>query len=125
MDRRTFIGAVAAAPISTAMAEPRHVDSALIPYFQQQLEGHYRADMLLGPRALLGMVTAQCDLIGQLVDAADGPTRQRMAQVGVSYAAFAAWLHLDAGDPARALRGMTWLRSWRTALVTGKRSPAR
>ncbi|WP_327416137.1 helix-turn-helix transcriptional regulator [Streptomyces sp. NBC_01233] len=104
MDRRTFVGAVAAASFSTAMATPRYVDPALIPYFQQQLEGHYRADMMLGSRALTGTVTAQCDLIGQLVDTADGPTRQQMAHVGVSYAAFAAWLYLDAGDPTTALR---------------------
>jgi hypothetical protein len=79
------------------------VDPELIPYFQQQLEGHYRADMLLGPRALISTVTAQCKLIGQLIDSADGPTRQRMAVVGTSFATFAAWLYLDAGDIAAAL----------------------
>jgi hypothetical protein len=81
----------------------KHVDPELIPYFQQQLEGHYLADMLLGPRALISTVAAQCNLIGQLVDSADEPTRQRMAVVGMSYATFAAWLYLDAGDIAAAL----------------------
>jgi hypothetical protein len=81
----------------------KHVDPELIPYFQQQLEGHYRADMLLGPRALISTVTAQCKLIGQLIDSADEPTRQRMAAVGTSFATFAAWLYLDAGDIAAAL----------------------
>jgi len=81
----------------------KHVDPELIPYFQQQLEGHYRVDMLLGPRALISTVTAQCDLIGQLIDSADEPTRQRMAVVGMSFATFAAWLYLDAGDIAAAL----------------------
>jgi hypothetical protein len=81
----------------------KHVDPELIPYFQQQLEGHYRADMLLGPRALISTVTAQCKLIGQLIDSADEPTRQRMAVVGTSFATFAAWLSLDAGDIATAL----------------------
>ncbi|MET7484292.1 helix-turn-helix transcriptional regulator [Streptomyces sp. NPDC005538] len=104
VDRRTFVGTVAAVALTTAMAVPRHVDPALVPYFEQQLAGHYRADMLLGPRALIGTVTAQCNLIGQLMETADGLVRQRMAQVGVAYAAFAAWLHLDAGDPATALR---------------------
>jgi hypothetical protein len=65
----------------------KHVDPELIPYFQQQLEGHYRADMLLGPRALISTVTAQCNLIGQLIDSADEPTRQRMAVVGTSLGA--------------------------------------
>jgi hypothetical protein len=81
----------------------KHVDPELIPYFRQQLEGHYSADMLLGPRALISTVTAQCNLIGQLVDSADEPTRQRMAVVGTSFATFAAWLYLDAGDMAAAL----------------------
>ena len=81
----------------------KHVDPELIPYFQEQLEGHYRADMLLGPRALISTVTAQCKLIGQLIDSADEPTRQRMAVVGTSFATFAAWLYLDAGDIATAL----------------------
>lgn len=81
----------------------KHVDPDLIPYFQQQLEGHYRADMLLGPRALISTVTAQCSLIGQLVDSADEPTRQQMALVGTSFATFAAWLYLDAGDVHAAL----------------------
>jgi len=81
----------------------KHVDPELIPYFQQQLEGHYRADMLLGPRALISTVTAQCKLIGQLIDNADEPTRQRMAVVGTSFATFAAWLYLDAGNIAAAL----------------------
>jgi dienelactone hydrolase len=81
----------------------RHVDPELISYFQQQLEGHYRADMLLGPRALINTVTAQCNLIGQLMDNADEPTRQRMAVVGTSFSTFAAWLYLDTGDIAAAL----------------------
>lgn len=103
-NRRTFVSGMALAVAPGLSVAPRHVDPALVPYFQQQLEGHYRADMMLGPRALIGTVIAQCELIGQLVDNADGPTRQRMAQVGTSYAAFAAWLHLDAGDPLTALR---------------------
>lgn len=103
VDRRTFVGVVAGGSLSGITA-PRHVDPALIPYFRQQIEGHYQADMMLGPHDLVATVEAQCRLIGQLVDKADGPTRRSMAQVGVSYASFAAWLHLDAGDPAAALR---------------------
>ncbi|MGW2292294.1 helix-turn-helix domain-containing protein [Streptomyces phaeochromogenes] len=105
VDRRTFVGAAAVTLASASgIASPRHVDPALIPYFRQQLEGHYSADMMLGPLALVATVEEQCRLIGQLVDSADGPTRRSMAQVGVSYATFAAWLHLDAGDPFTALQ---------------------
>ncbi|WP_190122791.1 Twin-arginine translocation pathway signal [Streptomyces inusitatus] len=98
-------GSAGPAPLAAeAPSTTRHVDPALVPYFQTQLEGHYAADMMLGPRALLGTVEAQCRLIGELVDQADAPTRRSMAEVGVSYATFAAWLHLDAGDPTAALR---------------------
>ena len=104
LDRRTLIGAVVGAAVIVRIPEAKHVDPELIPYFKQQLEGHYRADMLLGPRALIPTVTTQCDLIGQLVDSADRPTRQHMAKVAASFAAFAAWLYLDAGDTVMALR---------------------
>jgi transcriptional regulator with XRE-family HTH domain/ribosomal protein L18E len=103
VDRRTFVGGMAAALVPV-LAAPRHVDPALVPYFEQQLALHYQADMMLGPRDLIGTVTEQSRLIAQLVDSADGPTRLRMAQVAVSYASFAGWLYLDAGDPATALR---------------------
>jgi len=106
--RREFLVGMAAtvgfnAAGATAPAS-RRVDPELIPYFQQQLTGHYRADMLLGPSALISTVTAQCNLIVQLIDSADEPTRQRMAVVGTSFATFAAWLCLDAGDIAAAFR---------------------
>ncbi|WP_461013692.1 Twin-arginine translocation pathway signal [Streptomyces daliensis] len=105
MERRTFVSAAAAALPAVALPSvSRPVDPALVLYFEQQLAGHYQADMLLGPRALIGTVTAQCELLGQLVDGADRDTRQRMAQVATAFAAFAAWLYLDAGDPATALR---------------------
>jgi transcriptional regulator with XRE-family HTH domain len=107
MKRREFLlGMAATAGLGVAEGMTptfKHVDPELIPYFQQQLEGHYRADMLLGSRALINTVTAQCGLIGQLTDDADEPTRQRMAMVGTSFATFAAWLYLDAGDIAAAL----------------------
>lgn len=88
----------------TATHHGARVDPALIEYFQQQISGHYRADMMLGPRALIGTVSAQCRLIGDLVDNADGSTRLGMARVGAEFATFAAWLHLDAGDAAASLR---------------------
>ncbi|WP_239308939.1 hypothetical protein [Frankia sp. Cj3] len=94
--------AVVAGLVGTGRA--RHVDPALVSYFDGQLKGHYHADMLLGSGALIGTVASQCEVIVQLVDSADGSTRQRLAKVGSSFAAFAAWLWLDAGDPAAAMR---------------------
>lgn len=62
MNRRAFVSVTAAALTAGPIA-PRHVDPALIDYFEQQLEGHYRADMLLGPHDLIGTVSAQYELI--------------------------------------------------------------
>jgi tetratricopeptide (TPR) repeat protein len=82
----------------------RHVDPALIAYFDGQLQGHYHADMLLGAGALIGTVASQYEVITQLLEAADGSTRRGLAKVGSSFAAFAAWLWLDAGDAVAAMR---------------------
>jgi transcriptional regulator with XRE-family HTH domain/tetratricopeptide (TPR) repeat protein len=107
VDRRELMGflvgsaAVASMPAFTA---GRPVDPALIDHFERQLSGHYQADLLLGPRALVGTVAAQCALLVQLTDDASGPLRQRLARVGASFATFTAWLWLDAGDIAAALR---------------------
>jgi hypothetical protein len=103
IDRRDFVAATAVA-FTFRPATPRYVDPGLIDYFSQQLEGHYRADMMLGSGALISTVAAQLEIIGQLVDAADGSIRHRMAKVGSSFAAFAAWLWLDTGDPVAAMR---------------------
>ena len=103
MDRRTFVGGVTAALVP-GLAGPRHVDPALVPHFEKQLLLHYQADMMLGPRDLIGTLTEQSRLIAQLVDSADDATRPRMAQVAVSYASFTGWLYLDAGDPETALQ---------------------
>jgi hypothetical protein len=86
---------------------PQHsgpVAPELVDYFRTQLAGHYQADMMLGPRALIGTVSAQSDLIEQLLDAADSGTRQRLTEVGTAYRAFVGWLYLDAGDAMAAAR---------------------
>ncbi|MFD7649201.1 Twin-arginine translocation pathway signal [Streptomyces albidoflavus] len=108
VDRRAFVSVTAAA-LSAGPPVPRHVDPALIGYFQEQLEGHYRADMLLGPHDLIGTVSAQYELIDRLVRAAKGETRRGLLKVGAAYAALVGWLYQDAGDLGAAAfwRGMT------------------
>jgi len=108
-DRRKFVTgtalAISAAACPGMRAHPRQrVDPALVDYFRQQLVGHYQADMMLGSRALIGTVTAQLHLIGKLLDDADVGVRSGLAETGSAYAAFAGWLHLDAGDIALAAR---------------------
>lgn len=100
---------VTAAALMAGPTAPRHVDPALIDYFQQQLEGHYRADMFLGPHDLIGTVSEQYKLIDQLVRSAQGETRRGLLRVGAAYAALVGWLYQDAGDLGAATfwRGIT------------------
>jgi hypothetical protein len=108
VDRRQFLNATAAA-LTAGPIPPRQVDPALIPYFQQQLEGHYRADMMLGPLDLIGTVSEQYSLIDRLSRNAAGETRKSLLRVGAAYAALVGWMYQDAGDLAAAAfwRGVT------------------
>ncbi|WP_405460053.1 Twin-arginine translocation pathway signal [Streptomyces sp. NBC_00101] len=108
VERRAFEGVTAAALVAGPVA-PQHVDPALIGYFQTQLEGHYRADMFLGPHDLIGTVAAQYQLIDKLVRSAKGETRGGLLRVGAAYAALVGWLYQDAGDMngASFWRGVT------------------
>ncbi|MGW1098412.1 Twin-arginine translocation pathway signal [Streptomyces sp. NPDC002455] len=108
VNRRAFVSVTAAALVAGPLT-PQHVDPALIGYFQQQLEGHYRADMFLGPHDLIGTVAAQYQLIDKLVRSAKGKTRRGLLRVGAAYAALVGWLYQDAGDMEGASfwRGVT------------------
>lgn len=108
VERRTFFSVTAAALVAGPVA-PQHVDPALIDYFQSQLEGHYRADMYLGPHDLIGTVSEQYRLIDKLVRSARGETRRGLLRVGAAYAALVGWLYQDAGDLSAASfwRGVT------------------
>lgn len=108
VNRRAFVGVTAAALVPGPIAQ-QHVDPALIGYFQQQLEGHYRADMFLGPHDLIGTVSAQYQLIDKLIRSAQGETRRGLLRVGAAYAALVGWLYQDAGDMngASFWRGVT------------------
>jgi hypothetical protein len=106
--RRAFVSVTAAALVAGPVA-PQYVDPALIDYFQTQLEGHYRADMFLGPHDLIGTVSAQYQLIDKLVRSAKGDTRRGLLRIGAAYAALVGWLYQDAGDMEAATfwRGVT------------------
>ncbi|MFJ7586799.1 Twin-arginine translocation pathway signal [Streptomyces sp. NPDC097617] len=108
VNRRNFANVTAAALLPGPVAT-QHVDPALIDYFQQQLEGHYCADMFLGPHDLIGTVSAQYQLIDKLVRSAKGETRRGLLRVGAAYAALVGWLYQDAGDLGAATfwRGIT------------------
>uniref|UniRef100_UPI0037C80C85 hypothetical protein n=1 Tax=Lysinibacillus fusiformis TaxID=28031 RepID=UPI0037C80C85 len=74
----------------------------LVMYFLEQLPGHYKADIWLGPRHLIPTVTTQAQLIKELAHAADAPVRRGLLGAGVAYAALLGWLHQDAGDINRS-----------------------
>lgn len=95
VNRRSFVSVTAAALIAGPTA-PQHVDPALIDYFEQQLEGHYRADMYLGPHDLIGTVSAQYQLIDKLVRSAKSEVRRGLLRIGAAYAALVGWLYQDA-----------------------------
>ncbi|MEF2525564.1 Twin-arginine translocation pathway signal [Streptomyces sp. CS62] len=109
VNRLHTFASVTAAALMPGPVAPQHVDPALIDYFQQQLEGHYRADMYLGPHDLIGTVSAQYQLIDKLVRSARGETRGGLLRVGAAYAALVGWLYQDAGDLGGAAfwRGVT------------------
>ncbi|WP_327164757.1 Twin-arginine translocation pathway signal [Streptomyces zaomyceticus] len=100
---------VTAAALVPGPLAPQQVDPALVDYFQSQLEGHYRADMLLGPHDLIGTLGPQYQLIDKLTRSATGETRRGLLRVGAAYAALVGWLYQDAGDLSAAAfwRGIT------------------
>ncbi|MCX5390436.1 Twin-arginine translocation pathway signal [Streptomyces sp. NBC_00094] len=101
--------AVTAAALVPGPNATQHVDPGLVDYFQSQLEGHYRADMLLGPHDLIGTLGPQYQLIDKLTRSATGETRRGLLRVGAAYAALVGWLYQDAGDLGAATfwRGIT------------------
>ncbi|MDV5148565.1 Twin-arginine translocation pathway signal [Streptomyces sp. SBC-4] len=108
MQNTRFLSITAAALVPGPTAQ-QAVDPALVGYFQSQLEGHYRADMLLGPHDLIGTLGPQYQLIDKLTRSATGETRRGLLRVGAAYAALVGWLYQDAGDLSAASfwRGVT------------------
>ncbi|GAA4960617.1 hypothetical protein GCM10023205_24910 [Yinghuangia aomiensis] len=109
VDRRQFLAAgvsalTGPAPSNAAPTAPAHVDPQLVDYFRTQLQGHYVADMLLGPHHLIASVTAQHQLICDLARAAVGELRRELLRVGAAYAAMLGWLCQDAGLHDHSLR---------------------
>ncbi|MFG2900991.1 Twin-arginine translocation pathway signal [Streptomyces zaomyceticus] len=108
MQNARLLEVTAAALVPGPLAQ-QTVDPALVDYFQSQLEGHYRADMLLGPHDLIGTLGPQYQLIDKLTRSATGETRRGLLRVGAAYAALVGWLYQDAGDLSAAAfwRGIT------------------
>lgn len=97
------LGVVGATPLTQApVPHVGPVAPELVMYFLEQLPGHYRADMFLGPRHLIPTVVTQAQLIDELTRAADGQVRRGLLGAGVAYSALLGWLYQDAGDVDRS-----------------------
>lgn len=94
VNRRDFIGAVAA--FATAPVLPA-VPPDVVPYFSEQLAGHWRADRALGPHLLIDTVVPQCKTVLRTVDATKGGLHRDLLRLAVSYTGLAGWLYQDAG----------------------------
>ncbi|MGW6279341.1 hypothetical protein, partial [Kribbella sp. NPDC055071] len=86
-----------------------------LAWFEQNLHNQYTADNLLGPRALMPLMTSYVETIEQMQQNASGTVLERLLRVGAGYAEFTGWLHHDAGD----LRGATTWASRALALAQG------
>ncbi|XVQ87587.1 helix-turn-helix domain-containing protein [Microbispora siamensis] len=98
------------AGVTTHLPHHGPVAPEVVMYFLEQLPGHYKADMWLGPRHLIPTVATQAELIKELAQAADAPVRRGLLGAGVAYAALLGWLYQDAGDLGRA-------RAWRAVAL--------
>ncbi|MEV3857712.1 Twin-arginine translocation pathway signal [Streptomyces sp. NPDC050095] len=118
MKRRALVSVTAAALVPGPTAS-QYVDPALVDIYQSQLEGHYRADMFLGPYDLIGPVSEQYQVIDRLTRSAKGETRRGMLRLGAAYAALVGWLYQDAGD----LQGATFWRGITQEIAMRSRDP--
>lgn len=107
--RRPGIVETSLSTIGSTPYPPHHgpVAPELVMYFLEQLPGHYKADMWLGPRHLIPTVATQAQLIKELAQVADAPVRRGLLGAGVAYAALLGWLYQDAG-------AINHSRVWRT-----------
>jgi transcriptional regulator with XRE-family HTH domain len=84
---------------SHARSLPTSVPPEIVGYFRSQIEGHYVADLLLGPRQLVTMVTSQYEILSNLADTArEDKTRFELLRIGAAYAGFITWLYQDSGN---------------------------
>ncbi|MGW4944505.1 hypothetical protein ACWEOZ_23270 [Actinoplanes sp. NPDC004185] len=97
---------------SPAFDGPQQATPELLDSLRAGLRHHYTSDNLLGPRALLPVITAHADSIERLAQHAGGKMLDDLLTVGAGYAEFAGWLSQDSGDPAGAVawyrRALEW-----------------
>ena len=102
-------------PLRVQLRQGAAVSPETIAYFRRILSEHYTADNLMGPRALLQMITTHARAIDDYRRHATGQLLTDLLHVGAGYAEFAGWMHHDAGDLRTAAywydRAMEWAQA--------------
>jgi hypothetical protein len=95
---------IAAAQRPASVPQEMPVAPELADYFREQLAGHYAADRFLGPGRLIGVATAQYELLCDIAGTASGSLRGELWATAAGFAALLGWLNQDAGDLAESAR---------------------
>lgn len=74
------------------------VTPEVVGFLRNTFEQYVQADRLLGPRAVMGLVSEQCKLIENLCAAANGDIRTEILNMGARFFEFGGWLAQDSGD---------------------------
>ncbi|MDX8055747.1 helix-turn-helix transcriptional regulator [Lentzea sp. BCCO 10_0798] len=93
---------------TTSAPLPRHEiglpTSDTIAYLRSNLHNQYLADNLIGPRALLPVITAHVSTVNSLRRQVTGKAMDELLAIEAGYAEFAGWLSHDSGDLYSATR---------------------
>jgi tetratricopeptide (TPR) repeat protein len=102
-------------PPKLSLGIPHRVTADLLTSLRQGLRHQYTADNLLGPRALLPVITAHAETIEHLTQGASGQTLDDLLRIGAGYAEFAGWLCQDSGDANTATQWYRRALEWAEA----------
>ena len=80
------------------------IGAEMVDYFRNVLGEHLRADNLMGPHHLIGVVNAQTKLLDEILRNASGSARRKLLALAFRYNEFAGWLHQDACEAEQAMR---------------------
>ena len=83
---------------SRALQQPARVDDEVLGCFRRTLDEFYKADKMLGPGRLIGLVLAQIDVLDGLRPGVRPPYADPLFQVLAQHGEMAGWLLQDSGD---------------------------
>lgn len=86
-----------------AMPPPDGPPADVIDYYEALFAEHVRADNLMGPRFVRGIVQVQAEALSSMLRTVRGPARPELVAMTCRYQEFLGWLSQDAGDCDRAM----------------------